>query len=411
MTKKELNAAKKRLVEIRSRVDEINGRFEEIKGALGEGEKKRAMNDKENEEFRNLAEEKEALLNERDILNLQIETARSGLVPEAKQENLRMAFAKLVYCVRNRQDVPEEMRSMISKDNDIVIPTTRALTDSSAIAPVVPITVSDLMMPLNNGIVYDKLGLKIQTGLRGTFYFPAVTGVEATFENENVEVADQSISMSKLTGDPKRISVSVPVSNTAIDESNINLQALVISLYNAAMANLLNKWMLSKTQLTETVAAPKGPFVAAVAAPAVSVAADKAITWKNVIDLETSVQKKHLPVTASSGFVCSSSMLATLRTTDRGTITNIGRYIAEAVGKGEYEIDGYPVFVSEDVDDNVLEFGVFEYDLLGQFGTVRMVIDPYTDAKQNITRFVFNTRWDNVVLRQEAFAALVKATA
>ena len=33
------------------------------------------------------------------------------------------------------------------------------------------------MMPLNNGIVYDKLGLKIQTGLQGTFNFPKVTGI------------------------------------------------------------------------------------------------------------------------------------------------------------------------------------------------------------------------------------------
>ena len=102
-------------------------------------------------------------------------------------------------------------------------------------------------------------------------------------------------------------------------------------------------------------------------------------------------------------------MLAELRTQDRGTDT--GRYIAEAVGKGQWEIDGYPVFVSEDVDDNTIEFGVFEYDLLGQFDNVRLTIDPYTDAKKNITRFVFNTRWDNVVLRQEAFAALVRATA
>jgi hypothetical protein len=411
MTKKELNAAKKRLVEIRSRVDEINGRFEEIKTALGEGEKKRAMNDKENEEFRNLSEEKKTLLNERDILNLQIETARSGLVPEAKQENLRMAFAKLVYCVRNKKEIPEEMRCMISDTNDINIPLTRDLTDSAAINPVVPITVGDLMMPLNNGIVYNKLGLKIQTGLKGTFNFPSVTGVEATFEDENVEVSDQSVSISKLTGSPKRISISVPVSNTAIDESNVNLQALVIALFGSAMDNLLNKWMLSKSQLTKTVTAPKGPFVDAVTTPAVSVAKANAITWKNVIDLETSVQKKHLPITGSSAFVCSSSMLADLRTTDRGTATNIGRYIAEAVGKGEYEIDGYPVFVSEDVDDNVLEFGVFEYDLLGQFGTVRMVVDPYTDAKKNITRFVFNTRWDNVVLKSEAFAALVHLTA
>lgn len=408
MNKKEFREAQKRLVVIRNRTKEIDTRISEVE-TLVKAEK-RKLTDTEDEEFRGLSEEKKALLQERDILRLGCEQFRSGVLPEDKEENLRASFACLVYCVRNNRPIPDEMRSMV-EDKDIIIPIIRASStvDTSSIAPVVPITVGELMMPLNNGIVYDKLGLKIQTGLRGTFNFPVVTGVEATFEDENVEVSDQSISMSKLTGNPKRIAISVPVSNTAIDESNVNLQALVISLFNAAMANILNKWMLSGTILTKSVSAPAGPFVAAIATPAVSVAKGVTPKWKDIVSLETAVQKKHLPITSAAGFVCSSSMLAELRTQDRGADT--GRYIAEAVGKGQWEIDGYPVFVSEDVDDNTIEFGVFEYDLLGQFDNVRLTIDPYTDAKKNITRFVFNTRWDNVVLRQEAFAALVRATA
>ena len=405
MNKKEFKAAQDRLIVVRNRVKEIDTRFAEVKTTVET--EKRKMDDKESEEFRNLTAEKDALLRERDILRIGIEATRSGSIPEEKEENLRMAFAKLAYCVRNKQPIPEEMRSMFD-NGEVIIPITRAVTDTTSIAPTVPITVAELMMPLDNGIVFDKLGLKIQTGLKGEFNYPSVTGVEATFEGENVEVSDQSISMDKLTGNPRRISMSVPVSNTAIDESNINLQALVVALFNAGMANLLNKWMLSKTVIAKNVTAPKGPFVDAITTPAVSVAKGGTVSWANIIALEVAVQKKHLPVTASSAFVCSTSMLAELRTTPK--TNNVAGYIAEPVGKGVYEIDGYPVFVSEDVDDNTIEFGVFEYDLLGQFGTVRMIIDPYTDAKKNITRFVFNTRWDNVVLRQEAFAALVRAT-
>ena len=406
MNKKEYKAAQDRSIVVRNRIKEIDTRFAEIK--KGVETEKRKMDENESEEFRNLTEEKNALLQERDILRLGMEAFKSGNLPDEKEENLRMAFAKMAYCVRNKQPLPEEMRSMLV-NGEIVIPETRAVTDTTNIAPTIPITVAELMMPLNNGIIYDKLGIKIQTGLKGEFQYPSVAGIEATFEGENVEVSDQSITMEKLTGNPKRISMSVPVSNTAIDESNINLQALVIQLFNAGMANLLNKWMLSKTVLTKNVAAPAGPFVAAVATPAVSVAKGATVTWANIIALEVAVQKKHLPVTSTSAFVCSTSMLAELRTTLKST--NVSGYIAESVGKGTYEIDGYPVFVSEDVDDNTIEFGVFEYDLLGQFGTARLIIDPYTDAKKNLTRFVFNTRWDNVVLRQEAFAALVRATA
>ena len=269
MNKKEHKAVQDRLIVVRSRVKEIDTRFAEIKKTVET--EKRKVNDTESQEFQNLTAEKDALLRERDILRLGIENFRNGALPEEKEENTRMAFAKLACSFRDKKPVPEEMRSLVS-NGEIIIPETRALTDTTSIAPTVPITVAELMRPLNNGIVYDKLGLKIQTGLKGTFNYPSVTGIEATFEGENIEVSDQSITMDKLTGNPKRISMSVPVSNTAIDESNINLQALVIALFNAGMANLLNKWMLSKTIITKNVQAPAGPFVAAVSNPAVSVA-------------------------------------------------------------------------------------------------------------------------------------------
>ena len=406
MNKKEFKAAQDRLIVVRNRVKEIDTRFAEVKTTVET--EKRKMDDKESEEFSNLSAEKDTLLRERDILRLGMENFRSGALPEEKEENTRMSFAKLAYCVRNNQPIPEEMRSMLN-NGEVIIPITRAITDTTSVAPTVPITVGELMMPLDKGIVYDKLGLKIQTGLKGVFNYPSVTGIEATFEGENVEVSDQSITMDKLTGNPKNIAMSVPVSNTAIDETNVNLQALVVALFGTGMANLLNKWMLSGSVLTKNVAAPKGPFVDAITTPAVTVAKAGTVTWANIIALETAVQKKHMPVTGTSGFVCSTSMLAELRTTLKSA--NVAGYIAESVGKGTWEIDGYPVFVSEDVDDNTIEFGVFEYDLLGQFGTVRMIIDPYTDAKKNITRFVFNTRWDNVVLRQEVASYMGRATA
>jgi HK97 family phage major capsid protein len=406
MTKKEIRAAKKRLMEIRGRKSEIQARLAEMKATLTA--EKRQMTEAENGEFSTLSDELAEITRESE--NIRIDILESQATPEQHENevNNRAAFAQLVCAVSRRSAVPEEMRGMIDK-GDIVIPISRALTDTTSVAPVVPITVEELMKPLNNGIIFDKVGLKIQTGLKGQFNFPSVTGVEATFEDENVEVSDQAISMTKLSGNPKRIAISVPVSNTAIDESNINLQALVIELFNDAMSNILNKWMFSKTKLAS--ASQPGCFVAALAAPAVSVAKASAIGWADIVNLETAIMKKHLPITGASAFVCSSPMLAVLRTTPKPN--TLGGYIAEPVpgAKGEFSIDGYPVFVTEDFDDNSLGLGVFEYDLLGQFGQVRLTIDPYTDAKKNITRFVFNTRWDNVVLRPEAFAALTHLTA
>ena len=163
MNKKEFREAQKRLVVVRDRVIEIDARFVELKSAV-ESEK-RKMNEKESAEFANLVEEKRTLLQERDVLRIGIEGFKSGALPSEKEENLRADFARLVCLVRDRREIPEELRGMVDK-NEIVIPLSRAgatITDTSSVAPVVPITVGDLLMPLNNGIVYNKLGLKIQT--------------------------------------------------------------------------------------------------------------------------------------------------------------------------------------------------------------------------------------------------------
>ena len=187
MNRREANEAKKRLVVIRSREQEINTRLDEMKSTIEQ--EKRKMNDVETSEFTSLSEEKSALLQERDILRLGIENFRSGNLPTEKEVNNREAFCQLIVSVRNRNGIPEELRSMVNESNEIVIPLQRELTDTTSIAPVIPITVGELMMPLNKGIIYDKVGLKIQTGLKGTFYFPKISGVEATFEDENVEVS------------------------------------------------------------------------------------------------------------------------------------------------------------------------------------------------------------------------------
>ena len=54
----------------------------------------------------------------------------------------------------------------------------------------------------------------------------------------------------------------------------------------------------------------------------------------------------------------------------------------------------------------MLGFGVFSYELVGQFGDMRMTVDSTSAAvaKKNLTYFVFNTDFDMLTLRPEAFA-------
>ena len=70
-----------------------------------------------------------------------------------------------------------------------------------------------------------------------------------------------------------------------------------------------------------------------------------------------------------------------------------------------------PVYVTEYAPKNAVEFGYFSYALVGQFGEMDIVVDPYTKATSNSVRFVLNTDFDIKAARAEAFGILKSANA
>lgn len=104
----------------------------------------------------------------------------------------------------------------------------------------------------------------------------------------------------------------------------------------------------------------------------------------------------------TAAYVCSATTYADLESTPRDA--GSGRMIIE-----DGKINGFPVFMTEYIGDNILGFGLFAYQMVGQFGEVRLTIDPYTGAKSNIVKFILNADFDMLTLRTEAFGTLAKA--
>ena len=101
----------------------------------------------------------------------------------------------------------------------------------------------------------------------------------------------------------------------------------------------------------------------------------------------------------TAAYVCSATKYAELESTPRDA--GSGKMVIE-----NGNLNGFPVFVTEYVGEGVLGFGVFSYELVGQFGKTRLIYDPYTGAKKNLVYFVFNSDFDMLTLRTEAFGTL-----
>ena len=372
-----------------NRILEINVRFNELATTLET--EKRGMTDAEKEE-------KAALAAEKEILELRINQSSQ---PRTQQEvSNERAFAQIISAININGEVPEECRSLIVNEGSkkgIEIPINRDIQDTVSAEALIPLTIGDIIEPLERGLILHKLGMKFQYGMTGAWQYPIVAGVEATLEGENVEVDDTKIDISKIEPKPKRVSIAIPVSNRAIDQSNGALLTIVKTQIPMAVARLLNKWMFSPTKITS--AASDGCFVD----PKTKLTSTGK-AWKDAIGLQGKVMSTGVKFeNGNPAYVCSASKYAELRATPRDAGSGL-----MVIEKGE--IDGIPVYVTEDIGKGILGFGIFSYQLVGQFGKSRLIYDPYTGAKKNLVYFVFNSDFDMLTLRTEAFGILSDST-
>lgn len=247
---------------------------------------------------------------------------------------------------------------------------------------------TELLEPLQAALIVDKLGIKvINTGK--AVVMPSVSNVEATIEGETTALVGQKLAFSKTKVNPFRVGLSLPFSNTAIKEADMNLVSYAINLCGKAEAQLINKVMLSATAVSNQ----KGAFVDALS----GVTANTTPSYKEIVKLAAKVKKADVILDETAAYVISPEMEAELKTTpmDAGS----GRFVLE-----NGMMNGYPVLVSSAVGKYV-GFGVFSNFLIQKVGTPDMVIDNLSRSKENITEVNFNDNIALQVVRPEAFAA------
>ena len=66
-------------------------------------------------------------------------------------------------------------------------------------------------------------------------------------------------------------------------------------------------------------------------------------------------------------------------------------------------INGVPVLCTNYVGEDNIGLGVWSYFPMGQFGNIRMTIDPLSKSREDVIDCVINTDAGSTVLRKEAF--------
>lgn len=265
---------------------------------------------------------------------------------------------------------------------------------------LIPVSVKDVVDPLEKGLIYGEVGIPVQTGVVGNMQWPILGSVEAEIVGETVELTDKTLDLSKINAKAVRVGISFTVSNQAINNSDVDLVALIQNQARMGMARTLNRVAFSHENFTGDF---HGPFAGAKAQ--VTFAGDTP-TLKELLAMKGAVAGEGIQMIGFC-YVMSEAMKAKLEATsvDAGS----GKMIIE---NGRVA-GAYPVFTTEYINYGAsgskagveyIAAGVFAYLPLNQHGELRMVVDPYTQAKKDCVVITLNSDWSMTTLRKEAFA-------
>ena len=367
--------------DLRTRFAEVKQQINDIYAAASK--ENRGLTELESADVANLKREVSEINADMLIESAERAAARVAGVAgaEARANEVRSAFATAIREAVNKGGM----------DNTIQLRAS-VLIDKADAQPLVALTIGDIIGPLEKGMVLDKVGCHIQTGLTDDWAYPVVEAVEATVAGETVAISDSDIEISAVKPTPTRVAVTVPVTRTALAMTDERLYEVVTSSLQKAIQRTLNDWMFARTAIATGV---NGLFVN----PTTVKTFTGAPTYVGVCGLVGAVDSTGIVPSASAAFVMSNPMRATLKSTPR--VSGGERMIIE-----NDMIDGVPVFMTEYAPANTIYYGYFSYALVGQFGDSTLIVDPYTLAKKNQVQFTLNSFWDIKPARSQAFGVL-----
>ena len=418
-----------KLREIINKYQKNCDRINEIADACSKETRER--NETENQEY-------EAIVRENQLLSMRLQAAAAENMRE--NPNAKLDATKVIR--ENAQS---------GKKTEILFVRDAMMVSDVASGAIIPLNVQDILKPLSEGFILDKVGLPMPTGLAGDFVWPMYEMVDAQIAGEGVALTDSKISFSKLSASPERMGIAVPVTNQTLNQTEGLLETIIREIMPLSIRLLLNKILFS-TEKVNGATNLVGPFVG-LAGNAVSLSAVPTFTQLNskmkASVLSTGIDGEHLC------WVMSKSMEAILEGTPINSegihvpmvqnhiLCGLPIYTTNAIGKRttsyqkytagstnawaaytfasgdevSYEVSGDSIeHALKDISSPVggkiakvtvvseyIALGDWRYQPMGLFGSLRFIVDPYSQARKDSVDFVLNTDYATKTIRKEAF--------
>lgn len=282
-----------------------------------------------------------------------------------------------------------EIRSALnSADHKVTLPAetrtvTQTVSGDGVHDEIVEEEFKGLLEPLYADSVISNLGVTIYNGLpAGDFKVSAMGKGSAAWADETGTAAESKNTFSHVTLQPKRISAQLSYSKQFLAQDTIGAEAAIRrDIYNALVAQIQST-MLSADEGGANK--PAGIFN--------GVTAKNISSYAELCDVEATVDDSN--VKGERKYLMSNKAKAILRCMPKSSLTT------ELVLDGN-DIDGTPVIANSDVPTTQYAYGDFSNIVMGTWGNVDLIIDPYTLAAENSVRIVVNAFVDWKKVRKD----------
>ena len=273
-------------------------------------------------------------------------------------------------------------------------------TLEAATGVVVSEAQQEMLLPLQPNLVLAKAGARMMTGLRGNIYWPSHSDVSVFWEGENDTAQDGKGKFSKgIVYSPKRLAAKVTISEQLLIQENFDVESFIRQRFAEAIAQKIEKTAFSKDVHNDKI--PDGLFQTA------PTAVTGSMDWSNIVKMETTADSANA-LMCNLAYIMHTDLLGKAKTKVKDT-SGAGGFIFQ--GNGDGMLNGYkalrtknlPSGLQESADEYGIVFGNWADYFIGQWGSLVIKVDPYTQIDNGEIRLIVNSYWNMGCIRPESF--------
>lgn len=252
----------------------------------------------------------------------------------------------------------------------------------------------DFIDVLRNASSVMQAGATMLGGLSGDVKIPKKTAAAtaAWIATEGGAAAESEMTVGQVSLSPKTLGAFTDVTRQLLIQSSLDVEALIRNDLTSAIALTIDKAGLEGAG---TGGAPTG-ILSTSGVNTVTAFANANPTFAEVVSLETAIAEDNA-LMGNLAYILPASMYGALKTTEKATGT--AQFVADGT-----TMNGYRAIVSNQATAGNLYFGNFSDLLIGMFGGLDIVVDPYTASTTGTIRVVALQSVDVAVRHAVSFA-------